>query len=220
LTSLSPSSRANTAASRAEQRTSSRHRLAWRPRRCSNSSGTRHPRKLPSGSRRTPKDYLESFAGYLKANLNKVPALLIATQRPRELTRHQLKELRLLLDTAGYNEVALQTAWRETTNQDIAASIIGFIRRASLGDALVPYAERVDRALKTILASRPWTDPQRKWLDRIGKQLRAEFIVDRDALERGQFKTQGGFNRINKVFDGKLEAVLGDLHQALWESVA
>jgi type I restriction enzyme, R subunit len=172
------------------------------------------------GKGEQPKDYLESFAGYLKANLNKVPALLIATQRPRELTRHQLKELRLLLDTAGYNEVALQTAWRETTNQDIAASIIGFIRRASLGDALVPYAERVDRALKTILASRPWTDPQRKWLDRIGKQLRAEFIVDRDALERGQFKTQGGFNRINKVFDGKLEAVLGDLHQALWESVA
>ncbi len=172
------------------------------------------------GKGEQPKDYLESFAGYLKANLNKVPALLVVTQRPRELTRQQLKELRLILDGAGYNEAALQTAWRETTNQDIAASIIGFIRRAALGDALVPYAERVDRALKTILASRPWTDPQRKWLDRIGQQLRAEFIVDREALDRGQFKTQGGFNRINKVFDGKLEAVLGDLHEALWKAAS
>lgn len=172
------------------------------------------------GKGEQPKDYLESFAGYLKANLNKVPALLVVTQRPRELTRQQLKELRLLLDGAGYTEAALQTAWRETTNQDIAASIIGFIRRAALGDALMPYTDRVDRALKAIVASRAWTDPQRKWLDRIGQQLRAEFIVDREALDRGQFKTQGGYGRINKVFDGKLDAVLGDLHEALWSSAA
>jgi type I restriction enzyme R subunit len=170
------------------------------------------------GKGEKPKDYLDSFAGYLQANLNNVPALLVVTQRPRELTRAQLKELRLLLDAAGYNEAALQTAWRETTNMDIAASIIGFIRRAALGEALVPYAERVDRAVKRTIAGRAWTDPQRKWLERIGQQLGAEIIVDRDALDRGQFKTQGGFTRINKTFDGKLEAVLGDLHEALWQS--
>ena len=172
------------------------------------------------GKGEKPKDYLESFAGFLNANLNTVPALLIVTQRPRELTRQQLKELRLVLDEAGYTEAGLQTAWRETTNQDVAASIIGFIRRAAVGDPLVPYGERVDRALKTILGSRPWTDPQRKWLDRIGQQLRSEVIVDREALDRGQFKTLGGFARINKVFDGKLESVLGDLHEALWKSAA
>ncbi len=172
------------------------------------------------GTGERPKDYLESFAGYLKDNLNKIPALLVVTQRPRDLTRRELKELRLLLDGAGYTEAALQTAWRETTNQDIAASIIGFIRRAALGDALLPYGQRVERALKTVLASRAWTDPQRKWLDRIGQQLRAEFIVDREALDRGQFKAQGGFHRINKTFDGKLEAVLGELHEALWRPAA
>jgi type I restriction enzyme R subunit len=171
------------------------------------------------GTATKPGDYLESFAGYLHSHLNEVPALLIVTQRPRELTRAQLKQLRLLLDEAGYTEAALQTAWRESTNQDIAASIIGFIRRAALGDALVPYAKRVERAVETILASRSWTAPQRKWLDRIGQQLRAEIIVDRDALDHGQFKTQGGgFARIDKVFEGQLEAVLGDLQDALWQS--
>jgi type I restriction enzyme R subunit len=172
------------------------------------------------GKGEKPQDYLQSFAGYLQANLNQIPALLIVTQRPRELTRQQLKDLRLVLDQAGYTETALQTAWRETTNQDLAASIIGFIRRAALGDALLPYTERVDRALKTLLSSRPWTDPQRKWLDRIGQQLRIETIVDREALDRGQFKTQGGYSHINKVFDGQLDAVLGDLHEALWKSAA
>lgn len=167
-----------------------------------------------------PKDYLDSFVGYLHDNLNTVPALLVVTQRPRELTRAQLKQLRLALDEAGYTETALQTAWREMTNQDIAASIIGFVRRAALGDALIPYTERVDRAIKAILADHAWTDPQRKWLERIGSVLRVEFIVDREALDRGQFKTQGGFKHINKVFDGKLEAVLGDLHEALWQSAS
>ena len=32
-------------------------------------------------------------------------------------------------------------------------------------------------------------------------------------LDRGQFKVQGGYDRFNKLFGGKLEAVLGDLHQ-------
>lgn len=168
------------------------------------------------GKGEKPKDYLDSFAGYLRDNLNQVPALLVVTQRPRELTRAQLKELRLVLDQAGYTEAALQTAWRETTNQDIAASIIGFIRRAALGEALVPYGERVERAMKSILASRPFTQPQRKWLERIGQQLRVETIVDREALDRGQFKTGGGFKHINKAFDGQLESILGDLHEALW----
>ena len=34
--------------------------------------------------------------------------------------------------------------------------------------------------MQKILASRAWTEPQRKWLERIGKQLEQETIVDRD----------------------------------------
>jgi type I restriction enzyme R subunit len=167
-----------------------------------------------------PKDYLDEFAAYLRDNMNHLPALVAVTQRPRELTRKQLRELKLLLDAAGYPEKHLQAAFRDTTNQDIAASIIGFIRRQTLGEALVPYPERVDRALARILGSRPWTDAQRKWLQRIGKQIKEETIVDREALDQGQFRTDGGFTRLNKVFDGKLEEILGDIQDALWQSAA
>jgi type I restriction enzyme R subunit len=128
--------------------------------------------------------------------------------------------VRLLLDAAGFSETNLQVAWRETTNEDIAASIIGFIRQAALGDALVPYGERVDKAMKKILASRSWTAPQRKWLERIGQQLKVEVIVDREAFERGQFKAQGGFERINKAFDGRLEEILVDINSNLWETAS
>jgi type I restriction enzyme R subunit len=70
--------------------------------------------------------------------------------------------LKLALDGRGYNEATLATAWRETTNQDMAASIMGYIRQAALGDPLVPYEQRVEKALQKILASRSWTTPQRQ----------------------------------------------------------
>ena len=126
----------------------------------------------------------------------------------------------MLLDTAGYSETRLRSAWRGSTNEDIAASIIGFIRQAALGDALVPYSERVDRALKKTLVNQNWTVPQRKWLERIGKQLKVEVIVDREALDQGEFKSQGGFQRIDKVFQGKLEGLLLEINSAIWEEAS
>ncbi|MEM9163491.1 MAG: type I restriction-modification system endonuclease, partial [Cyanobacteria bacterium P01_F01_bin.4] len=167
-----------------------------------------------------PDDYLDSFQAFIADNQNKIPALLVVTQRPRDLTRQQLKELQIELAKAGYSETMLKAAWRDKTNEDIAASIIGYVRQAALGDALVPYGERVQRAMKKILASQVWTSPQRKWLERIGKQLEVEYVVDREALDQGAFKAQGGFQRINKVFQGKLESILQDINSALWQDIS
>jgi type I restriction enzyme R subunit len=107
----------------------------------------------------TPEDYLHGFQAFLAAQRNALPALTVVMTRPRELTRKQLRELRLELDKAGYGEKALSAAWAKKTNREVAASIIGFIRQQALGDPLLPYAERVDRALGRILGSRPWSRP-------------------------------------------------------------
>jgi type I restriction enzyme R subunit len=48
--------------------------------------------------------------------------------------------------------------------------------------------------------------------------MKVETVVDRTSLDEGAFKEQaGGFERLNKQFDGKLETFLGDLRQAVWE---
>ena len=44
-------------------------------------------------------------------------------------------------------------------------------------------------------------------------------MVDQEAFERGQFKDDGGFARIDKDFEGRLGEVLGDLREAIWERV-
>jgi hypothetical protein len=125
---------------------------------------------------------------------NDLPALTTVLQRPWELTRKDLQELRLALDQRGYNEASLATAWRETTNQEMAASIMGYIRQAALGDPLVPYEQRVEKALQRILASRAWTTPQRQWPQRIANQTKAITIVDREALDDDAliFRREGG----------------------------
>jgi type I restriction enzyme R subunit len=112
------------------------------------------------GDGKRPEDYLEGFTAFVKDPGNDLPALILVLQRPWELTRKDLRELKLALDGRGYNEATLATAWRETTNQDMAASIMVYIRQAALGDPLVPYEQRVEKALQTILASRSWTTPQ------------------------------------------------------------
>ncbi|NOY94137.1 MAG: type I restriction-modification system endonuclease [Deltaproteobacteria bacterium] len=173
------------------------------------------------GAGRTrPRDYLDAFAEFVRANMNEMPALVVVTQRPRELTRAQLKGLKLALDEAGFGEPSLRTAWRELSNVNIAASVVGYIRQAALGDALVPYDQRVDRALTTILSSKPWDVHQRKWLKRIAEQMKANTVVDREALDSGRFAESGGFNRLNKLFDGHLDAVLGKLADDVWKEQA
>ena len=105
------------------------------------------------GAASQPQDYIKAFADFISSHSNTLPALLTVLTRPRDLTRKQLRELALELDRAGFSEAKLVTAWREMTNQDIAASIVGYIRQAAIGDALLPYDQRVDRALNVILAT-------------------------------------------------------------------
>lgn len=170
--------------------------------------------------RTRPEDYLEAFEQFVRTHMNDIPALAVVAQRPRELTRKQLKDLKLALDRAGFDEPSLRTAWRQRSNVDIAASILGYIRQAALGDALVPYGQRVDRALTSILASRAWDVHQTKWLRRIAEQMKASTVVDQAALSDRPFLDAGGFPRLNKIFDGQLEAVLEDLKERVWKEGA
>lgn len=143
--------------------------------------------------------------------------------RPRELTRKQLRELVLALDRVGYTETNLAIAWREMTNQDIAARIVGYIRQAAIGDALLPYEQRVEHALQTILASKSWTTPQRQWLQKIAAQTKANLVVDRAAFDEPDLIFQregGGFTRLDKIFNGELQHVLEAFNDSLWQPTA
>jgi type I restriction enzyme R subunit len=171
------------------------------------------------GDASKPKDFLDSFSAFVRDNINTIAALKLVVQRPRDLTRADLQELRRTLDLKGYSEANLRRAWADAKNEDIAASIIGFVRQAALGDPLTPYEDRVKAAMHKIMASRTWTDPQKLWLKRIGEQIEKEIVVDRGAIDRQPFAADGGFTRLNKVFGGELEAVLTKINEEIWKRV-
>lgn len=162
-----------------------------------------------------PQDYLDSFSEFIHTQLNQSTALAVVVNRPRDLTRAQLKEIRLLLDNAGYSETKLQTAVRNQTNQDIAASIIGHIRRAAIGEPLLPFEQRIDQAMSQIYALRAWSPVQRNWLQRLGKQLMHEVVLDREIVNRS-FAETGGAKGLNKLLDERLEEIINTLSDTLW----
>lgn len=74
-----------------------------------------------------------------------------------------------------------------------------------------------------MLASRPWTTPQRQWLQKIAAQTKANLIVDRAALDDPDqlFKREGGgFTRLDRLFSGELAEVLDTFNESLWQIVA
>jgi type I restriction enzyme R subunit len=168
------------------------------------------------GDAQKPEDYLKSFRDFIINNMNKIPALAIVCQRPRELTRKALKELKLALDQAGFNEKSLQVAWKDWKNEKIAADIISFIRRQALGDPLVSHEDRIRNAMTRILAMREWTAVQHQWIERIEKQLIAQTVLDREDFDRGAFANSGGFNRLNKIFQGNFQKVLDEINENLY----
>ncbi|TYC67334.1 type I restriction-modification system endonuclease [Stappia sp. BW2] len=167
-----------------------------------------------------PEDYIEGFERYIKDNMNKVPALIAVTQRPRDLTRKELSELAAALDEENYSESMLRAAYGKARNADIAAHIIGFVRQAALGDPLVPYEKRVEEAITRIEGSREWKRKQKDWLRRIGRALKDKPVADPSLLDQGSFADKGGYDKIAEEFDGDLESVLQDLNAAIWETPA
>ena len=183
-----------------------------------------HPDKLlvreqSYGHYGKPSDYLDSFREFIHLQINQSAALSVVVNRPKDLTREQLREIRLLLEQNEFGEASLRSAWSNNSNQEIAASVIGYIRQAALGEALIPFERRVANAMQKIYVLQPWNQVQRKWLDRLATQLVHEVVVDKQQLNRA-FSNDGGLKRFDKLLGGQLDQVLETISENLWSAAA
>ena len=58
---------------------------------------------------------------------------------------------------------------------------------------------------------------QRKWLERLAKQLVHEAVIDK-AFVNHRFADQGGAKRFNCVLDDQLDTILDELNEYLWQA--
>ena len=175
-----------------------------------------HTRGYGKGSK--PEDYLDAFADYIKTNLNEIAALNIVCTRPKELTRESLKSLRLMLDREGFTTQQLNTAVSQMTNEEITADIISLIRRYAIGSALISHEARIRRAADKLKKAHTFSKQELNWIARMEKYLMEESVLNVDVFdEDGRFKAQGGFAKIDKVFGNKLESIILELNEYLYD---
>lgn len=168
-----------------------------------------------------PEDYLDGFVRFVKENMNEIPALHLVCTRPKDLTRQDLRELITILETKGYKQSHLQTAWKQTKNEDIAADIISFIRQAALGEALIDHETRIRQAMQKVYALHDWTPRQKKWLERIEKQLQQVPVLaptPEDAFSEEPFKSNGGYNLLKREFGELIDDVVATINESLYVS--
>ena len=142
----------------------------------------------------------------------------IVCTRPRDLTREGLKSLRLALDRADFTSQQLNSAIREMTNEEITADIITLIRRYAIGSHLLSHEERIKGAVARLKKAHSFSVQELNWLKRMEKYLLEESVLNVSVFEEdGRFKAMGGFAKINKVFAGKLESIVRELNEYLYD---
>lgn len=163
-------------------------------------------------------DYLQEFMAYIQQHSNDSVAIQVIINRPRNLTRQQLKDIELALDAQGFSKAKLNKAMGQKTNRQITAGIVAHIRRAAIGDSLVPFEQRVDHAIEKLCQTHSFKPNQQKWLERIAKQLKQNHdeILDRSRLTE---LFQGQFSGIRAEFGETLDELLAELNEGLWEKM-
>ena len=175
-----------------------------------------HERGYGKGSR--PEDYLDAFADYVRNNMNEIAALNLVCTRPKELTRDSLKSLYLTLDREGFTTQQLNTAISELTNEEIVADMISLIRRYAIGSTLLSHEARIRRAVDRLKKAHSFSKLEMGWIGRMEKYLMEESVLNISVFdEDGRFKSQGGFSKINKVFQNKLESIVLELNEYLYD---
>ena len=170
------------------------------------------------GSADKPEDYLDAFSKYVNTHMNEIAALNIVCTRPKDLTRDTLKSLRLTLDREGFTTQQLNTAISELTNEEIAADIISLIRRYAIGSALISHEARIRRAVDKLKKVHNFSKQEMSWIGRMEKYLMEESVLNVQVFdEDSRFKSNGGFAKINKIFQNQLEKIVLELNEYLYD---
>jgi type I restriction enzyme R subunit len=172
------------------------------------------------GDHEKPEDFLESFDKLVDTSANQQQALATIINRPRDLTRKALLELQEWFDAKNYDESTLRKAWQATKNEDIAARLIGHIRRAAIGDALLSFEVRVNHALVKIKASKDWNPSQLSWLERLASSIKQQVVLDDTTFKTGNYKRSGGKRKLENIFEDDLSSILSQFYEHVWDEPA
>lgn len=172
------------------------------------------------GDTEKPEDYLEAFSKYVNENKDTIEAIRIACTKPSDMTRAQLKELKLALDQQNFTESNLNQAISAVRNEEIVADIIAHVRRAVLHTPILNHDEKVRMAFAKLIAENHFNKMQLDLLEKIKTYMLHESLLNIETFEAPAFKMEGGFARFDKKFAGHLKDIIRQINTYIYEGVA
>ena len=172
------------------------------------------------GDTEKPEDYLEAFAKFVNENKDTIEAIRIACTKPSDMTRAQLKELKLALDKQNFTESNLNQAISTVKNEEIVADIIAHVRRAVLHTPIRNHEEKVKLAFKKLIEENSFNKMQLDLLEKIKTYMLHESLLNAETFEAPAFKMEGGYARFDKKFAGRLAEIIRQINTYIYEGVA
>ncbi len=172
------------------------------------------------GGTEKPKDYLEAFTAFVNENKDRIEAIRIACTKPSDMTRAQLRTLKIELDKASFTENSLNEAASSVKNERIVADIIAHVRQAVLNTPLVNHEDRVRAAFSKLTAAHHFNRMQLDLLEKIKTYMLHESILNVETFEAPAFKSEGGFARFNKKLNGQLVEIIREINTYIYGGAA
>ncbi len=160
-------------------------------------------------------DYLDAFEKFVKANADKVTALGVLLQRPRDWRPAVMEELKRTLNQNGFEPEKLQRAHRAKGFKALA-DVISIVKHASaVQSPLLTADERVNRAIEKFLESHKLTPEQMQWLSLVREHLVKNLSMDEEDFDLTPLlEMRGGKAKAKKVFADLPQLVL-ELNEAV-----
>lgn len=161
-------------------------------------------------------DYLDAFAGFVKANAGKIQALEVLLHRPKDWKPEVLSELKRILAQNDFSETSLQKAHERALHKPLA-DIISMVKHAAVQQQPILNAEeRVTKAMSRLLKKHEFTPEQMQWLTLIKEHLVKNLTIDEEDFDLTPLlNMKGGVAKARKVFQGELPELISILNEAV-----
>ncbi len=163
-----------------------------------------------------PAEYLDVFSQFVKENKEKIDAMRIVLERPQGWSTAVLKELRNELLAHHFPEDKLRKA-SALVHKKSLPDIISIIKHAAKEEEpVLEVPERVDKAIRKILAGKTLTGEQQAWIGYIKEHLIQNLTLDKEHFEYSPIlERHGGWGRFRKLFATDAENLLVEINAAI-----
>ena len=170
------------------------------------------------GKEYKPDEYLKEFARFVRENPEKIEAISILLNRPKDWSTSALASLRnkLAATPLRLTEEHLRKA-HEIHYRKALVDIISMVKHAAKEEnKLFTAAERVQLAIARVSEGKALSAEQVQWLNRIEEHLKENLTIGQDDFDSVPvFTRAGGWGRAEKAFAGQLTQLIRQLNEAV-----